>query len=107
MLVPCSLIWKHRRWSTDFEKSQKVFDGLRNAKEQHGNGPHFEQALADIEAMTIFHRTGKVPPWPEFFADWKAGVERGEVRNEPFRPKPVPRFRPVRIVKQEVLQERK
>ena len=61
---------------------------------------------ADIEAMTVFHRTGKEPRWPDFFADWKEKVERGEVRIEPFRPKPVARFRPVRIEKQEVLQER-
>lgn len=61
---------------------------------------------ADIEAMTIFHRTGKEPRWPDFFAEWKERVAKGEVRIEPFRPKPVARFRPVRIEKQEVLQER-
>ena len=60
---------------------------------------------ADIEAMTIFHRTGKEPRWPDFFADWKRKVASGEIRIEPFRPKPVSRFRPVRIEKQEVLQE--
>jgi hypothetical protein len=56
--------------------------------------------------MTVFHRTGKEPRWPDFFAEWKARVERQEIHVEPFRPKPVPRFRPVRIEKQEVLQER-
>ena len=61
---------------------------------------------ADIEAMTIFHRTGKEPAWPEFFAEWRERVARGEIPVEPFRPKPVARFRPVRIEKQEVLQER-
>jgi hypothetical protein len=61
---------------------------------------------ADIEAMTVFHRTGKEPRWPDFFAEWKEKVSRGEIRIEPFRPKPVARFRPVRIEKQEVLQER-
>lgn len=61
---------------------------------------------ADIEAMTVFHRTGKEPRWPDFFAEWKEKVGRGEVRFDPFRPKPVARFRPVRIEKQEVLQER-
>jgi hypothetical protein len=61
---------------------------------------------ADIEAMTVFHRTGKEPRWPDFFADWKRKVASGEIRIEPFRPKPVVRFRPVRIEKQEVLQER-
>jgi hypothetical protein len=61
---------------------------------------------ADLEAMTIFHRTGKEPAWPEFFTEWKKRVASGEIRVEPFRPKPVARFRPVRIEKQEVLQER-
>ena len=61
---------------------------------------------ADIEAMTIFHRTGKEPRWPDFLAGWKNRVATGELRVEPFRPKPVPRFRPVRIEKQEVVQER-
>ena len=61
---------------------------------------------ADIEAMTIFHRTGKEPRWPDFFAEWKQKVASGEIRVEPFRPKPVARFRPARIEKQEVLQER-
>ena len=61
---------------------------------------------ADIEAMTIFHRTGKEPRWPDFFGDWKGKVASGEIRIEPFRPKPVFRFRPVRIETQEVLQER-
>ena len=61
---------------------------------------------ADIEAMSVFHRTGKEPRWPDFLAEWKEKVSRGEIRIEPFRPKPVARFRPVRIEKQEVLQER-
>jgi hypothetical protein len=61
---------------------------------------------ADIEAMTIFHRTGKEPRWPDFFADWQARVERGEIRIDPFTPKPVASFKPVRIEKQEVVQER-
>jgi len=61
---------------------------------------------ADIEAMTIFHRAGKAPRWPQFFADWKRQVERGEIWPEPFVPCPVPSFTPVKIKKQEVLQER-
>lgn len=60
---------------------------------------------ADIEAMTIFHRSGKEPRWPDFYTEWKRAVERGDIRVEPFRPKPVARFQPVRIEKQEVLQE--
>ena len=61
---------------------------------------------ADIESMTIFQRTGKAPKWPEFFAEWKHKVGRGEIRPEPFAPRPVPSFTPVKIEKQEVLQER-
>ena len=60
---------------------------------------------ADIDAMTIFHRSGKEPRWPDFYTEWKRAVERGDIRVEPFRPKPVARFQPVRIEKQEVLQE--
>jgi hypothetical protein len=56
--------------------------------------------------MTIFHRTGKEPRWLDFFAEWKTRIAKGEIRIEPFRPKPVVGFRPVRIEKQEVLQER-
>ena len=61
---------------------------------------------ADIEAMTAFHRTGKEPRWPDFFADWKRRVAAGQVRIDPFAPEPVHRFTPVPIEKQEVLQER-
>jgi hypothetical protein len=61
---------------------------------------------ADIEAMTIFHRTGKAPEWPEFFGEWKRQVERGLIQPEPFAPRRVPPFTPVKIEKQEVLQER-
>src|SRR5687768_2846921 len=61
---------------------------------------------ADIEAMTVFHRTGKEPRWPDFFAEWKQKVAAGEIRIDPFRPTPIARFIPVRIEKQEVLQER-
>jgi hypothetical protein len=61
---------------------------------------------ADIEAMTIFHRTGKEPPWPEFYADWKRRVVAGEIRIDPFTPTPIPSFQPRRIEHQEVLQER-
>ena len=61
---------------------------------------------ADIEAMTVYHRTGKEPRWPDFFADWKRKVATGEIQIDPFRPKPVARFTPRKIEKQEVVQER-
>ncbi len=60
----------------------------------------------DIEAMTIFHRSGKAPRWPEFYAAWKDRVDCGAIRLEPFTPRPFSPFQPVRIEKQEVLQER-
>jgi hypothetical protein len=61
---------------------------------------------ADIEAMTIFHRTGKAPRWPDFYAEWKEKVAVGEIRIEPFVPNAIPSFQPVHIKPQEVLQER-
>jgi hypothetical protein len=61
---------------------------------------------ADIEAMTVFHRTDKAPEWPEFFGEWKRQVERGQILPEPFPPRRVPPFTPVKIEKQEVVQER-
>jgi hypothetical protein len=61
---------------------------------------------ADLEAMTVFHRTGKEPSWPEFFAAWKEGVARGSIRIEPFRPRAVAPFEPVPIEEQEVVQKR-
>jgi hypothetical protein len=61
---------------------------------------------ADVEAMTVFHRTGKAPAWPEFYADWKRRVAAGEIRIDPFTPKPFSSFQPRRIEHQEVLQER-
>jgi hypothetical protein len=61
---------------------------------------------ADIEAMTILHCTGKEPPWPEFYAEWRAKVAAGEIQIEWFEPKPFAPFRPLRIEHQEVVQER-
>jgi hypothetical protein len=59
---------------------------------------------ADLEALTIFHRTGKAPVWRDFFADWKRGVADGRIEVVPFRSKPIPAFVPVRIENQEILQ---
>jgi hypothetical protein len=127
------------QWSTDFERAQKVFEDLRDAKRKKRRG--FEDALeawrrfeesssehavwmlgeighadsidpytvffrADLEAMTVFHRTGKEPRWPDFFAEWKQKVATGELQVEPFQPRTIAPFTPVRIEKQEVLQER-
>jgi len=61
---------------------------------------------ADIEAMTIFHRTGKEPSWPEFYAEWKRRVAAGDIRIQPFTPRSISPFRPKRIEHQDVVQER-
>ena len=62
---------------------------------------------ADLEAITIFHRTGQAPVWPEFLAAWKADVAAGRRVVVPFEPRPVPAgFRPARIETQQVEQER-
>lgn len=101
------------QWSNDFDRAQKVFEQLRKAKTEAAIAAwrRFEETSseyaawvlqeighaeavgsytvffrADIEAMTIFHRTGKEPRGPDFFADWKRRVESGEIRVEPFRP---------------------
>ena len=60
---------------------------------------------ADIEAMTIMHRVGKEPSWPEFYDEWRRRVAAGEVQVEPFTPRPIAPFRPVRIQEQQVVQE--
>ena len=60
---------------------------------------------ADLEALTLFHRTGKAPGWREFFTHWNEEVAQGQRQVPPFAPKPIPPFTPVRIEKQEILQE--
>lgn len=104
--------------SVDFERALEAWRSFEQTSSEHavwvlGEIGHAEAIdpytvffRADIEAMTVYHRTGKEPRWPDFFADWKRRVESGEIRIDPFRPKPVARFRPVRIETQEVLQER-
>lgn len=61
---------------------------------------------ADAEAMTIFHRDGKAPAWPDFFRAWKEKVRKGEIGIEPYGARPVPAFKVPRIEHQEVVQER-
>lgn len=60
---------------------------------------------ADLEALTAFHRHGKAPVWRDFFAQWNEDVAQGRRQVEPFHPKPIPPFTPVRTEKQEILQE--
>ena len=63
-------------------------------------------ARADLDMMTHYHRTGAAPVWREFFPRWLAEVEAGGRKVEPFRPKPIGAFGPVRMPKQEIVQER-
>ena len=59
---------------------------------------------ADLEAMRIFHTTGKAPVWRDFFAHWNAEAERART-IAPFTSQPIPPFQPIRIPMQEILQE--
>jgi hypothetical protein len=60
---------------------------------------------ADIEAITIFHRTGRAPVWRLFLAQWKDEIARGVRSIDPFPPRAVPpTFSPMRIDLQEVKQ---
>jgi hypothetical protein len=120
------------QWSTDYERAKKVVKDVRSDP-QKGIAAYrnFEQTSsehavwvlneighadavaayttffrADIESMTIFHLTGKAPDWPEFFAEWKRKAASGEIQIEPFTPRAIPPFHPVRIREQEVLQQR-
>jgi hypothetical protein len=60
---------------------------------------------ADLEAMTIFHRDGRAPNWPEWIARWQDAVARGDRKLAPFEPLAVPDFTPAQFEKQEVKQE--
>jgi len=60
---------------------------------------------ADLEAMTIFHRTGRAPVWRTFFTAWRDAVARGDRPVAPFSPRVVPAFRLRSIPRQEVTQE--
>ncbi len=60
---------------------------------------------ADLEALTEFHRHGKAPVWWHFFSRWNEEVSQGRRQVEPFIPKPIPPFTPVKTEKQEILQK--
>ena len=61
---------------------------------------------ADLEAITIFHRTDVMPVWRTFFDDWRREVAAGIRCFEPFAARPIPTFTPVRFDWQEVQQRR-
>ena len=58
---------------------------------------------ADMEAMRIFHATGKAPVWNDFFATWNEELRSGA--RTAFDPQPIPAFQAIRIPKQEIVQE--
>lgn len=60
---------------------------------------------ADMEAMRIFHTTGRAPVWKEFFAGWNEQVRHGQRTVAPFSPREIPAFRAISIPKQEIVQE--
>lgn len=62
-------------------------------------------ARADIEAIVAFHRDGLAPVWLPFFADWCERAQCGTLEVRSFEPKPIPRFTPIPIEAQEVIQE--
>jgi hypothetical protein len=59
---------------------------------------------ADLEAMTVFHRTGTAPMWHNFFRKWNAEVSAGKRRVEAFQAKPIPPLQPIEFEKQEIMQ---
>lgn len=61
-------------------------------------------ARADIEAIIEYHRHGVAPIWKNFYSDWRDRYIRGEFELRPFVPKAIPRFTPVAITPQEVIQ---
>jgi hypothetical protein len=60
---------------------------------------------ADLAAVEQYHRVGVAPVWREFFPAWKGRAARGEVKVQPFDPRPVPPFTAVPIPTQEVMRE--
>ncbi len=59
---------------------------------------------ADVEAITLFHRTGALPVWSEFLAGWRRDIAEGRRPRRPFEPLTAPPFTPARIERQEVKQ---
>jgi len=60
---------------------------------------------ADLEALTGFHRTGRLPIWNDFFSRWNEEVACGRRQVPPFRPKPIPAFTPKAIENQVIMQK--
>lgn len=63
-------------------------------------------ARADLDRMTVFHLTGEIPAWKEFRKQWNEQVERGEKKIDRFRAEPLPRFKPLPMPVEQILQNR-
>jgi hypothetical protein len=68
-------------------------------------GPYTNFMRADLEALTEFHRHGKAPVWRTFFRRWNEKIALGRRILAPFPPEAIPPFQPVKIERQEILQE--
>lgn len=60
---------------------------------------------ADLESITLFHRTGRAPVWTTFFAAWNAERATGDQSRIALQALPIPHFVPQRIETQEILQQ--
>lgn len=110
---------KHKEQDSDrFERALTGFRAFEEETSEHAVWllndlgfaeavePYTEFARADLDAMLEFHRTGTAPVWSEFFPAWKADVAKGRIVVKPYRPRPIPSFRPVKIETQEIVQEK-
>jgi hypothetical protein len=59
---------------------------------------------ADLEAITMFHRTGELPAWRGFLASWHEAIAAGTQSRHPFPIRVIPPFVPRLIDVQEVKQ---
>jgi hypothetical protein len=128
-------------WSVNRDRTQRVFDELRRAKQKRASDNsllaraldaylafenrtwefaawlladtghnHFLASFmnfgrADMEAIRLFHVTGKAPVWRDFFAGWNEQVRKGARMAAPFALRPIPMFQAIKIPKQEIVQE--
>jgi hypothetical protein len=78
-----------------------VLDSTGNGALKDGVSEFFR---ADLEAITLFHRTGTLPVWSEFLSAWRRDIVEGRRPRRPFQARTAPPFTPVRIERQEVKQ---
>jgi hypothetical protein len=107
---------KHRRRdnAAAFEAALERFRMFETTSSEFGAGvlaslgqhteisDYSEFFRADLEAITIFHRAGALPVWEDFLAAWRADVAEGRRKRSPFQPRPIPRFTPQQIERQDV-----